>query len=141
MSRIAKVPVVVPKGVEVQLVDGGTGIKVKGPKGEISKKFAPVVKIVLADGQLTFEKTENSNFGKMMLGTVSSIVRSMVKGVQDGFEKSSFRGFARYGSVAGSVYVRRRQPLPLAGAQDGFRRGDMRLFHSAFRSRQQRDSA
>jgi len=87
MSRIAKVPVVIPRGVDVQLADGGTGIKVKGPKGEISKKFAPVVKIVLADGQLTFEKTENSNLGKMMLGTVSSIVRSMVKGVQDGFEK------------------------------------------------------
>ncbi|PKN00366.1 MAG: 50S ribosomal protein L6 [Elusimicrobia bacterium HGW-Elusimicrobia-2] len=87
MSRIAKVPVVIPNGVEVQLTDGGTCIKVKGPKGEMTKKFASVVKVVSADGKLTFEKTENSNFGKMMLGTISSIVRSMVKGVHEGFEK------------------------------------------------------
>jgi len=71
----------------VQITDLGRSIKVKGPKGEMSKVFAPVVKIVSKDGSLFFEKTENSNFGKMMLGTVSSIVRSMVKGVQEGFEK------------------------------------------------------
>ncbi|MEA2081619.1 MAG: 50S ribosomal protein L6 [Elusimicrobiota bacterium] len=87
MSRIAKVPVVIPEGVDVQLMDGGCSIKVKGPLGEMTKKFAQVVKIVSSDGKLTFEKTENSNFGAMMLGTVSSIVRSMVKGVKEGFEK------------------------------------------------------
>ncbi len=87
MSRIAKIPVVIPEGVDVQITDLGCCIKVKGPLGEMKRVFAPVVKIVSKDGKLTFEKTENSNFGRMMLGTVSSIVRSMVKGVKEGFEK------------------------------------------------------
>lgn len=88
MSRLAKYPIPIPEGVEVQVIEEGYGIRVKGPLGEIQKKFAPVIKISKKDNTLVFEKEKKSNFASAMHGTVAAIVKNMLKGVKDGFEKN-----------------------------------------------------
>ena len=85
MSRIGKLPVVIPAGVKVA-VDGNT-VKVEGPKGKLEKTFASAVKITLEDGAIHFAPASNSRFSGAMHGTARSVVNAMVEGVSKGFEK------------------------------------------------------
>jgi large subunit ribosomal protein L6 len=85
MSRIGKQPVLIPDKVKVGITN--TTVLVEGPKGKVSKIFAPVVKITVADQKVTFTPTEDSRFANAMYGTVRSIVAGMVKGVTEGYSK------------------------------------------------------
>ena len=86
MSRIGKQPVIIPDKVKVT-VNGDT-VLVEGPKGKVSKLFAPVVKVNVTDKQVTVTPTEDdSRFAKAMYGTVRSVIAGMVKGVTDGYVK------------------------------------------------------
>jgi large subunit ribosomal protein L6 len=85
MSRIGKQPVLIPDKVKVGITN--TTVLIEGPKGKVSKIFAPVVKITVADQKVTFAPTEDSRFANAMYGTVRSIVAGMVKGVTEGYSK------------------------------------------------------
>jgi large subunit ribosomal protein L6 len=85
MSRIGKQPVLIPDKVKVGITN--TTVLIEGPKGKVSKIFAPVVKITVADQKVTFAPTEDSRFASAMYGTVRSIVAGMVKGVTEGYSK------------------------------------------------------
>ncbi len=85
MSRIGKQPVSIPDKVKVTV--SGEKVLVEGPKGKVEKTFAPVVKVTVADKQVTFAPTEDSRFANAMYGTARSIVAGMVKGVTDGYVK------------------------------------------------------
>lgn len=85
MSRIGKQPVSIPDKVNVSV--NGETILVEGPKGKVQKTFAPVVKVTIANKQITFAPTEDTRFSKAMYGTVRSIVAGMVKGVTEGYTK------------------------------------------------------
>jgi len=86
MSRIGKQPVPIPDKVNVT-VKGDT-VLVEGPKGKVSKLFAPVVKVTIADKKVTVVPTEDqSRFAKAMYGTVRSVIAGMVKGVTEGYTK------------------------------------------------------
>ena len=85
MSRIGKQPVLIPDKVKVGITN--TTVLIEGPKGKVSKIFAPVVKITVADKKVTFAPTEDSRFANAMYGTVRSIVAGMVKGVTEGYSK------------------------------------------------------
>jgi large subunit ribosomal protein L6 len=85
MSRIGKQPVSIPDKVKVSVK--GETVFVEGPKGKVQKTFAPVVKVTIAEKQVTFAPTEETRFAKAMYGTVRSIVAGMVKGVTDGYVK------------------------------------------------------
>ena len=86
MSRIGKQPVSIPDKVKVTI--NGDTVLVEGPKGKVSKLFAPVVKVTVADKKVTVSPTEDqSRFAKAMYGTVRSIIAGMVKGVTDGYTK------------------------------------------------------
>jgi large subunit ribosomal protein L6 len=86
MSRIGKQPVLIPDKVKVT-VNGDT-VLVEGPKGKVSKLFAPVVKVTVADKKVTVSPTaDDSRFAKAMYGTVRSVIAGMVKGVTDGYVK------------------------------------------------------
>jgi len=85
MSRIGKQPVPIPDKVKVSVT--GETVLVEGPKGKVQKTFAPVVKVTVANKQVTFAPTEDTRFSKAMYGTVRSIVAGMVKGVTDGYLK------------------------------------------------------
>ena len=85
MSRIAKMGVSVPTGVDVQLKD--ELITVKGTGGELKLAPNPLVKISIEDGKLSFVPVDESREAKAMSGTMRQMVNNMVVGVSKGFEK------------------------------------------------------
>ena len=85
MSRIAKYPVALPKGVEVNLAGGQ--ISVKGPLGTVARATDPNVEVKKDGEQIVFKALGNSNHANAMSGTVRALVANMVTGVTKGFEK------------------------------------------------------
>jgi large subunit ribosomal protein L6 len=86
MSRIGKQPVPIPDKVKVDVKDHT--VHVEGPKGKVTKSFAPVVKISVADKKVVVSPTaDTSRFAKAMYGTVRSVIAGMVKGVSVGYFK------------------------------------------------------
>ncbi|HEX2851629.1 MAG TPA: 50S ribosomal protein L6 [Opitutaceae bacterium] len=86
MSRIGKQPVPIPDKVKVDIK--GHTVSVEGPKGKVTKTFAPVVNISIADKKVTVSPTEDdSRFAKAMYGTVRSVIAGMVKGASEGYMK------------------------------------------------------
>src|SRR5262245_31161219 len=85
MSRIAKYPVALPKGVEVNLASGQ--ISVKGPLGTIARPADPNVEVKKEGETVVFKALGNSNHANAMSGTMRALVANMVTGVTKGFEK------------------------------------------------------
>ncbi len=85
MSRIGKQPVPIPDKVKIDIKD--TTVLVEGPKGKVSKTFAPVVKISVVDKKVVVAPTEETRFSGAMYGTARSIIAGMVKGVTTGYAK------------------------------------------------------
>jgi large subunit ribosomal protein L6 len=85
MSRIAKYPIPVPKGVEVNVASGQ--ISVKGPLGIIARPADPNVEVARDGEQLVCKALGNSNHANAMSGTMRALVANMVTGVTKGFEK------------------------------------------------------
>ena len=85
MSRIAKMGVSVPTGVDVQLKDDL--ITVKGSGGELKLNPNPLVKITADNGKLSFVPVNESHEANAMSGTMRQMVNNMVVGVSKGFEK------------------------------------------------------
>src|SRR5579859_4716494 len=85
MSRIAKYPIPVPKGVEVTIASGQ--ISVKGPLGTIARAADPNVQVEKDGDKLVCKALGNSNHANAMSGTMRALVANMVTGVSKGFEK------------------------------------------------------
>ena len=85
MSRIAKAPIAIPKGVDVKLT--GNNMTVKGGKGQLSFDFNPIVGITVADNIIQMQWDKDNKDSIAQAGTARAIANSMVKGVSDGFEK------------------------------------------------------
>ena len=85
MSRIGKQPVSIPDKVKVEVKD--QTIHVEGPKGKMSKTFADVVQITVADNKIRVEPLDESRFARAMFGTARSLIAGMVKGVTVGYAK------------------------------------------------------
>jgi len=85
MSRVARIPVGLTKGVEATLAGGE--ITVKGPLGTLRQKVAPKVRIEVADGKVSFAAADESRESSAMSGTLRALVAGMVQGVSKGFEK------------------------------------------------------
>jgi large subunit ribosomal protein L6 len=85
MSRIAKYPVPLPKGVEVNLA--GDSISVKGPLGTIGRPADPNVEVKKEGEQLLFKALGNSRHANAMSGTMRALLANMVTGVTKGFER------------------------------------------------------
>lgn len=102
MSRIAKYPVALPKGVDAAISAGQ--IVVKGPLGTLSQSLNGEVRINQEDGQLTFAPADESRQAHAMSGTLRSLVANMVTGVSSGFErKLTLVGVGFRAQVQGSV--------------------------------------
>jgi large subunit ribosomal protein L6 len=103
MSRIGKQPVPIPDKVKVDIK--GHTVSVEGPKGKVSKTFAPVVNISIADKKVTVSPSEDqSRFAKAMYGTVRSVIAGMVKGASEGYMKElEIQGVGFKANLKGSV--------------------------------------
>lgn len=85
MSRIGKMPIQIPAGVEINI--DGNKVNVKGPKGELSQVFNKNMTIKQADGVLTVERPNDERENMALHGLTRSLVNNMVIGVSKGFEK------------------------------------------------------
>lgn len=86
MSRIGKLPVAVPSGVDVTLND--SSVHVKGPKGELSQHILPVVTVALENGQVVVTRKRDDKPGRSAHGLTRTLVANMIDGVTKGFRKS-----------------------------------------------------
>ncbi len=85
MSRIAKEPVELPKGVEFR--QDGNVVTIKGGKGELSLKLNSEVELKQNDNVLSFAPRSGSRFAAAVAGTMRSIIANMAQGVSEGFER------------------------------------------------------
>ena len=85
MSRIARIPVTVDKGVDVQVA--ANEITVKGPLGTLKQPKAENVNISVANGEVSFVAGDESREARAMSGTMRALVAGMVHGVSKGFER------------------------------------------------------
>ena len=85
MSRVGKLPIVVPQGVDITA--GAETISVKGSLGTLVRPVSPLVTVKKEDGKLTFVATDDSQEADAMSGTMRALVANMVSGVTKGFEK------------------------------------------------------
>jgi len=85
MSRIAKIPVSLVKGVEASVAAGA--ITVKGPLGTLTRAISANVKVSVGDGKVSFVAGDATREAKAMSGTLRALVAGMVLGVSKGFER------------------------------------------------------
>ena len=85
MSRIGKMPVLVPSGVDVAI--DGPLVTVKGPKGTLSHSVAAPITVEKNDGVLDVKRPDEERISKSLHGLTRTLVNNMVVGVTDGYEK------------------------------------------------------
>ncbi|MEL6216043.1 MAG: 50S ribosomal protein L6, partial [Pseudomonadota bacterium] len=85
MSRIAKQPITLPKGVELQR--NGQDVSLKGSKGNLSMALNSEVDLEEENGTLTVKARSGSRFARAMAGTTRALLANMVQGVSEGWEK------------------------------------------------------
>ena len=86
MSRIGKLPVVLPEGVTVE-VDDDNIVTVKGPKGELTQKVNPDITVKQEDSQIVLSRPTEQKEHRAMHGLYRSLINNMVEGVSKGYEK------------------------------------------------------
>ncbi len=86
MSRIGKLAIPIPSGVDVEI--DGNHVVVKGPKGELERNLAPELRIVRDDGVLHVERPNDEKRSRELHGLTRTLVNNMVVGVTAGYRKS-----------------------------------------------------
>jgi large subunit ribosomal protein L6 len=87
LSRIGKLPVAVPKGVQVTLGENNT-VSVKGPKGTLSQKIHKDMEVRLEEGQVVVTRPSDQKEHRALHGLSRSLIANMVEGVSNGFKKN-----------------------------------------------------
>jgi large subunit ribosomal protein L6 len=85
MSRVAKAPIAILKGVSVEIA--GQAVKVKGPKGALEWDVHPTVSVTQVDGELQVRPAEGEESAWAMAGTTRAVVNNMVVGCGTGFQR------------------------------------------------------
>ena len=86
MSRVGRTPITVPQGVVVNIKKNK--ITVTGPKGELSRRFNPDMRITKKNGSLIVDRPSDSQEHRSLQGLTRSLLANMVEGVANGFEKT-----------------------------------------------------
>lgn len=86
MSRIGRLPVEIPSGVEVKVK--GSHVNVKGPKGELSHTFPAAMRISIDADQVVVQRPSDERKHRALHGMTRSLINNMVVGVSTGFSKS-----------------------------------------------------
>jgi large subunit ribosomal protein L6 len=86
MSRIGRLPIPVPAGVDINVAD--SGITVRGPRGEMSQALPPSIHVVRQNGVLNVERDSDEPNVRALHGLIRSLVANMVTGVTTGFTKA-----------------------------------------------------
>lgn len=86
MSRIGRMPITVPAGVDVK-IESGNSVTVKGPKGSMTQKFSTDMTIKIEDGQVIIDRPSDLKRHKAFHGLTRSLINNMIVGVSEGFKK------------------------------------------------------
>lgn len=86
MSRIGRMPITVPAGVEVK--NENNLITVKGPKGELTKQFSTELSIEVAEGTITVTRPSDDKKHRSLHGLTRTLIANMVEGVTNGYSKT-----------------------------------------------------
>ncbi len=84
MSRIGRLPVAVPSGVQVNVQ--GSDVHVKGPKGEMKRTFSSQIEIAMENGQVVVKRKSDNAAERALHGTTRAVIANMVRGVSSGFQ-------------------------------------------------------
>ncbi len=84
MSRIGRMPVEIPGGVQVEVK--GKNVRVKGPKGELQRTFSNIIGIAMENNQLVITRNSDEPSERALHGTTRAVLANMVHGVSKGFE-------------------------------------------------------
>jgi large subunit ribosomal protein L6 len=105
MSRIGKLPITLPEGVQVTLA-ANNAVTVQGPKGTMQRTFHRLMKINLTDGVITIAPKEQSILARSLYGTTRAVLNNMVVGVSAGFSKSlTIKGVGYRAALQGDTLV------------------------------------
>ena len=85
MSRLGKLPIKLPEGVSAKFTD--QSLEVKGPKGELKQNISEIVNLELKDNEIILSVKDMSKKSKSFWGLFHALVKNMVVGVSEGFEK------------------------------------------------------
>lgn len=85
MSRIGRLPVEVPSGVDVKIT--GSHVRVKGPKGELEFGFSSDITISLEDNEIVVTRPSDSRENRALHGTTRALINNMITGVTEGYKK------------------------------------------------------
>ena len=103
MSRIGKLPVNLPAGVSVELLDGNV-VKVKGPLGQMTQKVDPDITVTIEGNEIKFTRPTDQPRHRSMHGLYRALVHNMVVGVSEGFTtRQEFVGVGYRVSVQGQL--------------------------------------
>ncbi len=85
MSRIGRLPIEIPTGVDVKIT--GSHVKIKGPKGEMEFTFSPSIELSFKDSEIIVTRPSDTREMRSLHGTTRALIQNMVTGVTDGFQK------------------------------------------------------
>ena len=85
MSRIGKLPIEIPEKVEIKIE--GNRLTVKGPKGQLTREFSPLLSVKQEDNQIVVKRKSDQRQERALHGLTRSLINGMVEGVTKGFEK------------------------------------------------------
>lgn len=86
MSRIGKMPIAIPQGVEVNI--NGQHVSVKGPKGELSVEVSEPIKVVVEENEIIVTRPDEEQTSKALHGLSRTLIANNVQGVSQGFQKN-----------------------------------------------------
>ena len=103
MSRIGKMPIAIPQGVEVNI--NGQHVSVKGPKGELNLEISEPIKVAVEESEIIVTRPDEEQTSKALHGLSRTLIANNVQGVSQGFQKSleivgtGYRAVAKGSSV------------------------------------------
>jgi large subunit ribosomal protein L6 len=104
MSRVGKLPIVVPKGVTVDI--NKNHVTVKGPKGQLSRDFLPEINLAQEDGQVVVTRNSDHRTHRAKHGLTRALLNNMMVGVSTGFQRQlEIEGVGYRAAVEGKKLV------------------------------------
>ena len=86
MSRIGRMPIEIPQGVEVHIEDNV--VRVKGPKGELSQGFHPEMRVTVSEGRVVVSRPSDERFHRSLHGLTRTLIANMMEGVTKGYSRT-----------------------------------------------------
>ena len=86
MSRVGNKPIAIPKGIQVTV--SGSSVTAKGPKGQLSQTFNPVITISQKEGSVLVTRSDDERLSKSLHGLTRTLIYNMLEGVEKGYQKS-----------------------------------------------------